>query len=83
MSEANLSLPRAVTGRMLLSTVGGAGVQVQNVNGGGDWLGAISPPGTKCEKRHSRPAFASYTPVPSVSEKWFARAGGNDSCCGR
>ena len=24
----------------------------------------------------------SYTPIPSVSEKWLARAGGNDSCCG-
>src|SRR4249920_1278058 len=23
-----------------------------------------------------------YTPIPSVSEKWLARAGGNDSCCG-
>jgi hypothetical protein len=49
--EANVSLPRAVTGRMLLSTVGGAGVQVQNVNGGGDWLGAMSAPGTKCNCR--------------------------------
>jgi hypothetical protein len=43
--EANVPLPRAVTGRMLLSTVGGAGAQVQNVNGGGDWLGAMSAPG--------------------------------------
>ena len=24
----------------------------------------------------------SYTPIPSVSEKWLARAGGNNSCCG-
>src|ERR1700720_1304022 len=23
-----------------------------------------------------------YTPIPSVSEKWLARAGENDSCCG-
>jgi hypothetical protein len=26
--------------------------------------------------------FSLYTPIPSVSEKWLARAGGNDSCCG-
>ena len=45
MPEAKVSLLRAVTGRMLLSTVGGAGVQVQNVNGGGDWLGAMFAPG--------------------------------------
>jgi hypothetical protein len=29
-----------------LRTVAGTGVQVQNVNGGGDWLGAMSAPGS-------------------------------------
>jgi hypothetical protein len=23
-----------------------------------------------------------YTPIPSVTEEWLARAGGSDSCCG-
>ena len=26
--------------------------------------------------------FFKYTPIPLVSEKWLARAGGSDSCCG-
>ena len=26
--------------------------------------------------------FFKYTSIPSVSEKWLAKAGGNDSCCG-
>jgi hypothetical protein len=43
--EPTYRTPRAVTGRILPSTVGGTGVQVQNVNGGGDWLGAMSAPG--------------------------------------